>query len=1073
MFKKIILLFILFSFHFTNAQIKLKTNVGDDLIDSEMITCEYEESWSKIFTLSDFGIGTDEQFHINTVEAGISKADEGVGLSVGVSLIDENFPEEEPWYLGGSFQYLPAINTPRIISFELQNSVVIPAGVDRILVTISINYSSDGKRARIAGTEQDTGNSWFRGCREYYTHTLTSDLESPVPDANFYITAIGKISTINNSGATTTLNHSVCDELIDPYVQGCSYGSMSWARDFYMEDFGISTAESFTINSGQVGIQAAGWGVEIIFKIFKIDDNFPSSFSENDLIGESRYVPIPYFNSTNHNLARIFEVKFDSPITIPPDVERILVMVYQTEDYSYPAATEQDDGSISWFKSYAGGCTPDDFTDIRDLGWPDIKLYINVTGNVKSSANNFGMNFSNNCSEFLKEFSLTNQEDILSVNWDFGDPSSGNANTSSDLSPFHDFSEDGIYNITATIKAKDGTTEIITENIDVQQPPKAYGIENIEACENSPGSGFSMNFDTSDIENQVLRDQTDKTVTYIDGSGNEYKILPNPFSNTIAHRETIKVRVSKIDNLCCYDETSFDLIVKELPELTQVQDIFECSANGNGFSTFDLKEIKENIVTENISVKFYFQDGERIPDSDLEQVTNKVKDLEAITVKALNTETGCSNETTFNIGITASPIAHNLSELTACDDNSDGISEYFDTGNIEQDVLGNQENMEVSYFNEAGDQIATPLPNPYTNTYANEEILTVRVTNPVSGCYSDTYLKLQTSSQPSINKPLDLYSCDTGNGIGSFDLSGIEEQLIGNQSGLITHYTDENGNQLPSPLPENYQNKKEWTETIYALVESESSSICYSETSFDLIVNELPEIDLENEYFLCDLEPFLNLQVDQKLDSWTWSYQDGTVISESYEANLTDAGTYTLKISKEGNGVLCERSFSFNLVRSILPSIEEVIVQDLSDNNHISVMTSGDGDFEFSIDDIHYQESNSFYNLTGGIYTVKVRDKNGCGMATKEVVLVSYPKIHTPNNDGYHDFWQIEGIEKFPGSRTMIYDRYGKFLKQLNSRDKGWDGTFNGNPMPTDDYWFAVYFSDGRTFNGHFSLIRR
>jgi gliding motility-associated-like protein len=34
-----------------------------------------------------------------------------------------------------------------------------------------------------------------------------------------------------------------------------------------------------------------------------------------------------------------------------------------------------------------------------------------------------------------------------------------------------------------------------------------------------------------------------------------------------------------------------------------------------------------------------------------------------------------------------------------------------------------------------------------------------------------------------------------------------------------------------------------------------------------------------------------------------------------------------------------------------------------------------------------------------------------------------------------------------PEILNYIYDRYGKLVKQLTN-GKGWDGTFNGNPLP-------------------------
>nr|WP_255575910.1 T9SS type B sorting domain-containing protein [Aestuariivivens sp. NBU2969] len=83
-------------------------------------------------------------------------------------------------------------------------------------------------------------------------------------------------------------------------------------------------------------------------------------------------------------------------------------------------------------------------------------------------------------------------------------------------------------------------------------------------------------------------------------------------------------------------------------------------------------------------------------------------------------------------------------------------------------------------------------------------------------------------------------------------------------------------------------------------------------------------------------------------------------------------------------------------------------------------------------------------------------------------------KFFTPNNDGFNDYWKIIGVNAFfqPNSRILVFDRYGKPLKQISTLEEGWDGTYNGNMMSSDDYWFKVLLEDGREFMGHFALKR-
>ena len=58
---------------------------------------------------------------------------------------------------------------------------------------------------------------------------------------------------------------------------------------------------------------------------------------------------------------------------------------------------------------------------------------------------------------------------------------------------------------------------------------------------------------------------------------------------------------------------------------------------------------------------------------------------------------------------------------------------------------------------------------------------------------------------------------------------------------------------------------------------------------------------------------------------------------------------------------------------------------------------------------------------------------------------------------------------------VFIFNRYGQLIKQLKPSDKGWDGTFNVSPLPSDDYWFKLnYKINGvlNEFKSHFSLKR-
>lgn len=1089
MLKKIALLLFLLFFLQIDAQITLTNNIGTTLIKTDMYSCLEDESWGKVFKLSDFGIAPNEQFIIKSGQIGIAKSDIGSKLYFSVYIYDEKFPGTYNSYfekplLGtrGVISTKTIDGNPEILQMDFDSPIIVPAGVEKIIVLVGkrrdyTNYTQ--AEVFVAGTQEDKEDSWYVGCNPDKLLTRTTDLDIPVPNANFYINVSGNVSNVKSSGSITRISHNVCDDLIRTDMYGCYGTTYYWARDFNLKDFGISPNEEYVVTSGQVGVNNTAWGATASFNIYKIDDNFPASFSETDLIGSSQTIDLP--PSIGHE-SQIIQLDFNNPIIIPAGVEKILVEVQKGgnpilgggSQAAFIAGSTQDNG-ISWFKGCArtAGIPNNEYFSTNVFGVPNANYYINVTGNVNNVSNHFEMNYTNNCSDFLKEFSIDDETKIASVVWDFGDPASGTTNTSTDFSPFHDFSNDGTYTITATVTAKDGNIEVLSETIDVKEPPKAYGINNIYACENNFNTGFSTSFNTATVTQQVLQGQLDKVITFIDGKGNKYNSLPNPFTNTVKDRETITVRVSHKDNLCCYSETTFDLIVNPIPDLTKVKDLKVCDNTNNGYATFNLNQVKLDILGSqtNLQIEFYHENGQLIVDAQLGSVANLIKNIEVITVKVKNIDTNCNTTATFRLIVSSLPIANSLNDLTGCDDNNDGISEYFDTSNIQSTVLGNQTGMLVTYYDRNGYQLATPLPNPYTNLVPNQETITVRISNTITNCYSETSLNLVTSSKPQINQPQNLYACDEGNGFSHFDLSGIENQILGNQTGLTVSYSDENGNQIPRPLTVNYQNSIAWSQRINVKVENQLNPLCYSETSFNLIVNELPQINLENNYFLCDLEPSIYVATDPNFDSWEWKYKDNTIISNSFEANLIEAGQYTLRVSKISNGISCENSFSFNLIRSTLPKIQQVNNGELG-NNYIEIIASSNGNFEYSINGTNYQDSNYFSNIEGGNYTVFVRDKEGCGEDSSEVTIIDFPKFFTPNNDGFNDYWQIKGINKFPNSKIFIFDRYGKLLKQLTANSIGWDGFYNGKDIHPDDYWFKIDFGNGKSFTGHFTLKR-
>jgi gliding motility-associated-like protein len=165
------------------------------------------------------------------------------------------------------------------------------------------------------------------------------------------------------------------------------------------------------------------------------------------------------------------------------------------------------------------------------------------------------------------------------------------------------------------------------------------------------------------------------------------------------------------------------------------------------------------------------------------------------------------------------------------------------------------------------------------------------------------------------------------------------------------------------------------------------------------------------------------------------------------------------------------KTLTSNLALGNLPS--PVINEFAGGKNSIELITpSTNTTFEFSIDGINYQSSPLFLNISRGNYIAYIRNRANCDYATYPFTILDYPNFFTPNGDGANDVWKVDGLDSYPLATIYIFDRFGKLLKQMDANSVGWNGTFNGYPLPATDYWFRLILNDNQVVNGHFSLKR-
>tara|TARA_R110002111_G_C6006023_1_gene373929 strand:- start:2943 stop:5108 length:2166 start_codon:yes stop_codon:yes gene_type:complete len=346
----------------------------------------------------------------------------------------------------------------------------------------------------------------------------------------------------------------------------------------------------------------------------------------------------------------------------------------------------------------------------------------------------------------------------------------------------------------------------------------------------------------------------------------------------------------------------------------------------------------------------------------------------------------------------------------------------------------------------------------------------------ISGCESDDRFPVTvTIVNPSLQiNHISTIICNTSNDTSELvDLTIYETDLTTCSDCLFSYFfSQEDAQNYSEDGFINSPTDFEWTidtDTIYARIDS--SDNCYQISEISLTLGETPIIAVNDVMSICELESYTIIDAGFGFNSYLWSTGETTqVITVTDEA----LGDYWVTVTQDYGTYICETTKEFQVLLSNTAVISNIDIDDWTDfDNSITVSLSNLslGNYEYSLDNITYQDSNVFSGLASGEYTVYVKDKYGCGISQEVIYLLNYPKFFTPNNDGTNDTWFIKNSYSEPTLNIKIFNRYGKILKSLDA-NSAWDGTYNGNQMPTSDYWFVVTRASGKSYTGHFSLKR-
>ncbi len=456
-----------------------------------------------------------------------------------------------------------------------------------------------------------------------------------------------------------------------------------------------------------------------------------------------------------------------------------------------------------------------------------------------------------------------------------------------------------------------------------------------------------------------------------------------------------------------------------------------------------------------------------------------------------------------------------VEDYIICEVPFDGLAEFDLTTKIDEILNGQDPSIyQVSFYESSADAQAMTSPIVNTTTHQNIDVVTGVIINPQAiytgilntetGCYIGGVqtFNLEVKEGAEATSPEAPFTiCDNlgvNDGIATFDLTdaGLQSEILNGQDPSqyqISFYaTPADAETGANPLPGSYVNIIN-PQVIYAVVTNDANTApkCTAIAEVILKVEELPNIQLEGSYRLCldannnpipeeegvPSPPVLETGLNPNLYVFQWEL-DGTILFDEIGSSMVaqQGGTYTVTATELATGCSNTQSTTVTLSQPPLQYDAQVISGAFANVHTIEATATGLGSYVFSLDDGPFQAGGTFTDVSAGDHIVTIKDENGCGSVVIEVGVIDYPRYFTPNNDGYHDRWNIIGIATSdPTAKIYIFDRFGKLIKQLSPLSEGWDGTYNGNPLPSSDYWFRVEYTEQdikKEFKGHFTLKR-